>query len=447
MHSLGSRAYGGPVRTAVAFLLLSAAAAEAQFLRLGPFDINATAGIEGVYTTNVDEQRPSEYGPGESRDDYYSVLSFDATVLAELGRYFTIDSTLNLSWERHYKRKDLNETERSDPFANLRFHNTYAPGHYTFDTTLSHEETYEKHDSVYQPSAGSKRVIRQSNTASADLTWQRDRWSWGVGYDYIQDRYLDDEFESGDQDEHTLNAFLRWEMTSRLDSFYEFDRNKTDLIHPATNVVAAEGWETTHRVGLDFRMLDRPATTYTLAMERSEEPSGLGDNEGWEPVHTLTMSDDLDLTRSLRLSGSAQYSLEEHPESDEVTFTYNVSLEHLLSRTADHRVTLTREPATTFGSTATSDSTTWDYTFSKRDLFLYGLNLETGVTYETDDPMDPSDAPTEEILRYHADLGQTRPLTRRIDRTLAYRWSYEDSNLEDEVIEVHELRLELTYTF
>ena len=41
--------------------------ASAQFLRIGPFNFTAKAKLEGVYTTNVEQERPSE--ATEDRED------------------------------------------------------------------------------------------------------------------------------------------------------------------------------------------------------------------------------------------------------------------------------------------------------------------------------------------------------------------------------------------
>ena len=93
----------------------SAMRTEAQFLRLGPFDVDANTSVQLVYTTNVEGQRKSE--SELEREDYFLVWGLSLNMAGPTTP--TSDLTLNtsMSIEKHFVRDDLDTS--SDPFGQV----------------------------------------------------------------------------------------------------------------------------------------------------------------------------------------------------------------------------------------------------------------------------------------------------------------------------------------
>ena len=190
-------------------------------------------------------------------------------------------------------------------------------------------------------------------------------------------------------------------------------------------------------------MLRRPLVTYTLGVEKEDNEEGDGE---WEPTHTLNVSDEWNLSSVLRINANASYTYEQNPEENDIALVFLVGVEHDLGRTAVQRLTLSKEPVRTLGSTADTDNTTVHYNFTKRDLFIYNLTWTVDVDYSLDEPLDSLDE-AETTWTYGTGLTHTRALTRKIDRQLAYRYDREDSSLEDEILDEHRVTLSYVYTF
>ncbi|MCB1101937.1 MAG: hypothetical protein KDL10_06215, partial [Kiritimatiellae bacterium] len=117
-------------------LLLLPATGSAQFLRLGPFDFDAKTGLEGIYTTNVDEVRPSE--ATAEMEDYYAIWSFDLFSTTAFNPNTKVQLDTGISIEKHANRPDLDNSE--SPFGRFLLR---------FDTDLNRfvvygEVSYEK---------------------------------------------------------------------------------------------------------------------------------------------------------------------------------------------------------------------------------------------------------------------------------------------------------------
>jgi hypothetical protein len=166
----------------------------------------------------------------------------------------------------------------------------------------------------------------------------------------------------------------------------------------------------------------------------------------WELVHNFDLTYETDLTDVLRLSASANYSIEQEEEADDIGFTYRVQLDHDVSSTVSQSLSLSKEPASTFGSTQDTDSTEVAYKFNKSSLFIRELAFNAGVTYTRDEPPGP-DAVVEKNWKYEAGLTHERTVTRRISRIIRYDYTREDLNTEKEILEEHRVTWEYDYSF
>ena len=103
----------------------------------------------------------------------------------------------------------------------------------------------------------------------------------------------------------------------------------------------------------------------------------------------------------------------------------------------------TRQQMGTFGTTLTSDSTTYGYTFSKRDFFIYGLLFEAGYTYV--DTIPPGTSAEQISNNYDFSLGHTARISHKLKRVLTYTYSLQDMNTQPEPLEEHRLTLSYQY--
>lgn len=59
----------------------------------------------------------------------------------------------------------------------------------------------------------------------------------------------------------------------------------------------------------------------------------------------------------------------------------------------------------------------------------------------------PATRKQKKTMIYGVRLEHTRPVAERIEQRIAYTYDYEDSNLEDELLEEHRVVLTYEYTF
>jgi len=421
---------------ALLVLLTGSPAAHAQFLRVGPFDFTSKVYTEAVYTTNVEGERESE--AEQEREDYYLVLGVDLISQADITPRTSLDLDTGIAMEKHFVRSDLDNSE--EPFGRVRLKSNTEIGRLRFMTFAAWERKSESADDVVLTGGRSKKTRNPSTTIDygAEVRWDREPIRLGAGYEHTRERYEKEEFQDGDKDETTVDFDIAWIITPTLSLGYKLERTRTeDVNDPADDAP----WKTTETISLDWRLaiLERPTLTYTLGVEKEDTDEEKGE---WEPTHTLTIMDRWDLTKALELQADASYSYEDKPEEDDIAFTYGVILSHEISRTADQQLSATREPRATFGSTAESDTTELTYNFVKRDLFIYNLEFRFMAGYET---TKTPGQPTENVLSYETGLEHSSLVTRRLSRSLRYLYTYEDSNLEDEILDEH--RVELRYEF
>ncbi|MFH0953352.1 MAG: hypothetical protein V1873_03380 [Verrucomicrobiota bacterium] len=444
---------------AVALLCMSSVRVDAQFLRLGPLDFDAVASLEGVYTTNVDGARPSQ--TTKEQEDYYMVAALNLKSSSSVLRNSTLDVDTGIAVEKHAKRKDLDTL--SEPFGNARIDNTTRSGRYTLHLNAFMGKTARTQQGTYISGTFMKRDVNTVSGYGAELTWVRGKIRWQARGSYARERHQDPEFQTGDRNSKDLGFGAAWTFSKRVSLRYDYSRSRTVTINEPDSY---SGWDESQNAGLEVRLLTRPLLTYALGVENQMSQ---GVQEGWEPTHTLAISDTRSLSKKLSLSADATYRKEQTKDVNDISFTYSVSMNHALSRTARQELRLTREPVNTFGSTIDTDSTTVDYSFQKADLFMYHLNLVLGISYARNKPLGAPPPPVvtsaesmavetastevapsgeaEETWTYSASLSYDRKVSRKLSRSLAYGYSYEESNFVDEPLEEHRVTLTYKYAF
>jgi hypothetical protein len=293
------------------------------------------------------------------------------------------------------------------------------------------------------PGGRKKRDVHDIWEYGANLLWTRKSLRLGGGYTFKGERHDDEAFQDGDQDETIIDFLIGWQVSRQVNVGYTYKRERTELINQSDE--EAE-WETTENIMVDWLLpiLKRPQLTYSAGLEKETTDEEEGD---WELVHTISLSDGWDISSpyaNLNFFANASYQFERDEEEDDVNFTYSLGLEHELGRTANQRLQLSREPVETCGSTTDTDSTTINYVFQKKDLFIYHLDLVLRVGYEL---AKPTSGETEKIWTYGTDLTYTRQVTRKLTRIWSYMYDCEDSSLQDEVLDEHRVTLSYLYTF
>ena len=79
---------------------------------------------------------------------------------------------------------------------------------------------------------------------------------------------------------------------------------------------------------------------------------------------------------------------------------------------------------------------------------MYGLNFHASALYEMETPLGEEEAETEKTTTLTTGLSHVRQLSRRLNRVLAYEYTWENSNFHDGgANEKHLATYSLTYTF
>lgn len=416
----------------------------AQFMRLGPFDLSLKGRLEGIYTTNVEQERP-ENATAEM-EDFYFVTGLDANGVARMMPRTILNLDTGISVEKHLNRPDLDNT--SSPFGRVRLDaRTELARYLTAEADVSFEHLSESAEDEYAPGREKTRDPRTMFSYGAGVEWAP-RWlTINSSYSFSRERHQENQFKSGDQDETTIDFGVDIKPSKYFGVGYTYQWKRTKLVNqPETD----DDWETEENIYMDvpITILERPRLTYSFGLERKKTEEDQGK---WEPKHTIDLGDDLPLFESphLKLSFNAQYTYkrEEEPESDDVTFIYGAKLEHQISRTAKQTFSAKQEPVDTFGSRNDTEQTSFGYLFQKNDLFIYNLNLSLGVEWKRDKPLGADAGEIERTWNYRANLTYNRMLSRRLTRIIEYAYTREESNLEDEPLVEHRVTLNYTYTF
>lgn len=418
--------------------------AHAQFMRIGPFDLDVNTALQFIYTTNVDGNRKSE--AVLEREDYYLVWSLGAqlggptTPTAEL----TLDTAISV--EKHFVRDDLDNA--SDPFGNLSLTHDMELGRFQLPTAiiLRRENTQDDDGTIriFIPGQRQERIVQDTRSINQGVNWSREPFSFNSSFSYSQTRYPDPEFRDGDEDSYAAGFGLTWDMfrwggDRRLSSFYNYSQDKTDLLNRPEGAGSGE-WSRSQSLGLSLQVLTRPNLTYSFGYSKDG-------NADWRYTHNASISDLWELSPTVIINASASYTIDEQPQDDDIAFTYSGSIEHQIGETLRHSLRVSRQPVDTFGSTSDTDSTSIGYALSKSDLFFANLTFNFGVNHEINKPQGPEAGPTEESTTYTVGLSHSAALSRRLSRTFGYVYSYETNKQESEPIDEHRVTLGLSFTF
>lgn len=429
-----SRARGAvawPAACLLGLCLAAPATASAQFLRLGPFDLDARARLGLVYTTNVERERPSE--STEEREDYYLETGLDLKGTAPVSHNTTLTIDTGIAIEKHFVRDDLDNS--SSPFGRLRLAGVTEMGHVKVYGEVGWERRSQSSEGTVIPGGRSSKTRNPNDLFewTVGALWQRGAFDAKVEYGEKRERYQKEEFQDGDNNEQNLDFGAGWQIRDNLKLSYLQERTRTDQI--GQEDPPEPKWKTTETIALDWTLtfIERPKLTYRLGLEKEDTDEEEGT---WEPTHEFEISDEIQINPRLLLSGRATYRIEDKKEEDDVTLRYSVTLAHEINHLTKQSLRFEREPADTFGSNVDSDSTTWTYTFTRDDLFIYNLRLRLGVDYKID---EPPVGETEKLWRYEVTLDHVQQVTPRLGRVLRYTYFREDSNLEDEILDEHKV--------
>lgn len=426
------------------FCVLAGEAARAGFLRLGPFDFDSKLTVEGVYSSNVEQERPSQ--ATESREDWFLVVGIDLKSHADISPNTTLNLETGFAVEKHFNRPDLDNSE--NPFGRIGLDTSTKFGRFTLDLHGLYERTSESKENTFFPGGqGKERDPRNEWEYGATLFYERNSLKLEASALVEGERHDKEVFQEGDQDVYTFDFRADWQPHEWGGLFYEVENKKTVYIHKEDEDDEDE-YEVTEKFGLEgaipVNLLRHPHITYEFGLE-SKHGKDDEDNDKWKPMHTVNVFDDFNLTPSLAMGFYAKY--ENKIAEDDITFTYGLTLDHQISRTAKQSFMAEREPTDTFGSTKETDKTTFEYGFVKDDLFIYNLSLMFDVRYEINVPLDQDDTETERKWTWEVELKHTRPLSRSLTREIKYEYDWERTNLEDEVLDEHRVTWSYFYTF
>ncbi len=412
----------------------------AQVLRLGPFDFGAKTGVDAVYTTNVEQERPSE--ATAEREDFYLVWRLKLDSVSELSNRTKLTLDGGMAIEKHYNRKDLDNSGSPFGFADARFTTDLEPV-FLFGG-IGFMRTSESVDDKFIPvESGVSRKKRQIGTDTYGIVgveWRSERVFAGSNYELRQERYDDEEFAIDETDEETFISFVQLKLTQLLGIGYSRELKDTMFI----NDPSRDDEEDTRIITLDFDqpIFERPQIRYSLGVQQEETKDD--PDPGWELIHRLSISDKYEMTPVFRASWFIDYSYEQKPEGDEIPLLFGARVEHDLSRRTTHGVMASRQPAETLGSTEETDETNYRYTINSRDFLMSDMNFGFGVGYTIS---DPPVGQTEKTLDYLVELTRSVPLNARLTRKFSVSYSWEDSNLESEILDEFRVMLSYDYVF
>lgn len=452
-------------------LLLLPCPGFAQSFRLGMIDWFLQAKTDVGFDSNVDDAYPEEQEPDRDRADFYWMpgLSLSSAPLVMAPRT-TYNLNAGVAYQDYFARNDLDTALYN---AQLAFQT--ATPRLTLGGMGGIDYAADGIAESYVPGGvGRDPTLTHTANAFAGLLYRALKLDGRV--DFTSERHDLEKYWEGDQDETVLFAGAQltpltklvlnasWQKTITLLTLSGEETDETEYAAGATlNLFSWGGlfytWEQTITLDpmdqateetistfgltgtIPVELIRHPKITYSLGMSYEEEKNdatGVTD-KSWEPTHTITVSDDLQLSRSLRLFGSATWQSDlagnalwqqNELETDEISFIYNVSLEHQLAPKVQHALTFTQEPEPTFGSTTDTKTTTYGYDFNWGDLLVKGLAMNINASYEENTPLVEA-AETEQTTLLTFGLTHTRPLSRKLNRIISYQYTREDSNFHD----------------
>jgi hypothetical protein len=433
---------GGGVLLGLVLWLSGLEPVGAQVLRLGLFDLSMVGKVDLAYDSNVDDVPSGEpEKPGFPKDDFYWMpgLTINSQPVA-MRPNTLVNMTASIAYQDYFTRHDL-DTELYNLMLNFQ---TSHP-RLTLGGMASADYSIENTQEEYIPGGFSRDPVL-THTAGFFANWNYRILRLVGNAMYTRERHDYEEYWAGDNDEVSLLAGIYLDVWSWGSLFYTWERTTTTMILADNETI-----ETTETFGImgtiPVELFRRPKIDYSLGVSREEELNAEETEETeWEFVHTITVSDKFDLSKTIRLDASASWV--NTVVDDEVTFQYNLTLSQILSPRAQHSLSFTQEPRPTFGSNTETETTTYGYNLEIRDVIIYNLNFALGATYEENTPLEEVNALTETTTTLNWGLTHTRQFSRKLSRTLSYQYSWEDSNFEKSgATEKHLIIYGLSYTF
>lgn len=443
-----------------AVLLALAASTSAQTFRLGPLDMTALGNVDFAYDSNVDEAAEDEVKEGYSRDDFYWMPSLSiASAPVPMRPSTMLGVEAAVAYQDYFARSDL-DTETYN--VSMSFQTTHP--RLTLDGNASADYSIENEEHAYVPGGFSRDpMLTQMADIGANWNYRRLRLEGSSAFTRERHDYL--EYQPDDQDESVLFAGAYLDNIYRLNLFSTLQQTDTTYIQAdseeeetvtslgvewpvfswgglfytwekTVTEFSPEGEETEETEGtlgingsIPIDWIRHPKITYSIGIEHEQTTTVDGEEtDEWKPVHTLNVSDEYQLTKTVQISGSATW--DNDVAEDEVEFVYNLRLAQLIGARAQHALIFTQEPKPTFGSNSDTESTTYGYNFEVRDLVFYNLTMNLGVTYEEETPLGEVNALTEKTTSYNWGLNHTRKISRQLDRILSYQYSWEKSDFD-----------------
>lgn len=411
----------------------------AEFMRLGPFDFMAESFLQGVYTTNVEGQRPSE--ATDERTDYYLIWGLGLSSKAFMTPETTLTLDTGIQFEKHFVRTDLDNSEAPFGLVQLSFQTDFDP--LRLSGGAYWERDNEALEDKYVP-AGRRDGNRFGTTSGYDAAadWQGRYLTLGISYDMQMERFDSTRYAGEEKDTETFTYYAGVNLVKRIQLRLEVEHKREILINSPDK---DEAWEKTERIDLVFsdifRLLEHPSVAYSIGIERNYED---GETDGWELVHTLAITDDWDINSRMKLAYYADYTYQQNPDEDEITLQYGVVLDHQVSPTVSQSFSASQKPVDTLGSTDDTKETQFGWDFVAEDIFIYNTFLQLGTTYKISNPLDGE---TEKAWQYTVGLGHQVALSRALARSILYEYRRESSNLELEILDEHRVTLTYDYKF
>lgn len=423
--------------------LALAASASAQTLRLGTLDLAVVGTASLSYDSNVDGLAELEEKPGYQRSDVYWMagLAVNSQPVA-MRPSTTLGLSASVAYQDYFVRNDL-DSETYNLAVNFQ---TTHP-RLTLGGMARAVYSVDSSEHEYVPGGATRDpLLTHQGTLFANWNYRILRLEAKTGF--TRERHDYEEFWAGDKDESTFVASAFLDLFSWGSLYYTWERTITTLL-----LADQETDEVTETFGITgavpLELLRRPKITYSLGVSREQKTTDdQTDDTDWEFVHTVTVQDEFQISKTVRLSATASWVNDVGPDEEEVTFQYSINLVQQLGPRAEHSLNFTQEPRPTFGSTTDTETTTYGYRLAIRDLVFQNLSFALGLTYQEDKPLEVEDAVTEETTTLTLGLNHTRQLTQKLDRILSYQYSWEDSNLQDSgVIITHLVTYGLSYRF
>ncbi len=417
--------------------------AGAQTLRLGPFDMTLAGRVDFAYDSNVDGSYPAEARDDVVQDDFYWMpsLTLQSSSVA-MQPSTTMSLSSGIAYQDYLRR---NELDTMLYFAGVNIQRSHP--RLTLSGVGRIDYSVDSMEDQYRP-GGITRDPTLTQTANGAAVWNYRRLSLNAGANFTRERHDFEEYQIADKDETSYQAGARFAAFSWGSLFYTWERTMTTMI-----MTGEETDDTSESFGVSgaipLELLRRPQVTYSFGYSREQKVTeDSTDDTGWEMTHTVTVSDQIEFSKTTRLTGTASWVNDVTPDDeDQITFQYNLNLSQQLGPRAQHALTFTHEPRPTFGSTVDTETRTYGYSLGIRDVFVYGLTFSYGVTYDESTPLTRGSL-TEKTLSHNTGLSHSRQFSRKLSRTLSYQYTWEDSNFQSgDPMEKHLVVYGLSYVF